>query len=335
MHRKIFIWLSIAFIVLASQCVGPISTGSKKTEVKESELLKIKLLDIAPSTHIHPGETLLIRMEVENIGQTNADIFVNISNGDGCSVSKLNGGLLLYSVCEPLYKIEEFRILSPGKLKIESADINYDGKKEKICVYPLKPGDVAVFFWKISAPSEKEIFGMSYDCTFKFKVSYLSEAKTTAYIYFASPTELAQRIYTKEDLSMAGNNIATFGPVVAMVDAEDQPYPAGGTFSLPVTLENMGNGIAQVLSLTIKYPQAFSVNEQNCELFNNHGNELTVKTTQDAMEMLKIYGKKSSRFYCEFKVPDVEILTPYRFDVAAKYIYSTFMEKKIEITPYT
>ncbi len=342
MRRNIFIYLTLLLIVLSLQCTGilTIGGGSEKTQVQETELLKINYLDIAPSTVLHPGDKIFVRLEVENIGQDDVAVFINTTDR-GCDESflretKNNGNLLLYSVCTPLYRVDEFRILSniAGKARMVSADINYDGKDENICALNLEPGDAAVFYWKISTPTKEELFGMIHECTFRFRVMYKSKARTTAYVYFASVNELAQRIYTRDELSMAGNNIATFGPVVAMVTAEDQPYPAGNTFTLPITMENRGNGIAEVLNLRVSYPSSFSVNKKHCELFENTGSGIMLKASHDTEEMLKIYGGKSSRFYCEFNVPDVELLTPYRFDVDADYLYSVFEEKEVKIVPY-
>jgi hypothetical protein len=343
MRKNIFIYLAVLFVILSLQCTGILTTsgGSEKTQIQETDLLRINYLDISPSTVLHPGDKIFVRMEVENIGQENVAVFINTTDGncddDTLREIKENGMLLLYSVCAPLYTIDEFRILSNtiGRATKISADINYDGKPENICALNLEPDETAVFYWKLSTPTKEELFGMIHQCTFRFRVMYKSKAKTTAYVYFASPNELAQRIYTRDELSMAGNNIATFGPVVAMVTAEDQPYPAGSSFTLPVTMENRGKGIAEVLNLRISYPSSFSVNEERCELFEDTtGNAIRLKSSYDTKDMLKIYGGKSSRFYCEFNTSGVEILTPYRFDVEADYLYSIFEEKEIKVVPY-
>ena len=333
MRKNIFICLAILLIVLDVQCTGVLSSGhgSEKTEVQEIELLRINYLDIAPSNVAHPGDTIFIRMGVENIGQDDVVLFID-TDASACD----RGDLLLYSICEPLYTVKVFRVLSATSgMTTAMVDVNYDGENESVCALKLKPDEAAVFSWEISAPTEDELFGMIHECTFKFRVTYKSLARTIAYVYFASPEEIAQRIYTREEMSMAGNNIATFGPVVAMVTAENQPYPAGSSFTLPVHLENRGKGIADVLDLQIKYPRDFSVTEERCELFEKkEENKLALRSTDLTKKMLQIYGGKSTHFHCEFKVPSVSILTPYRFEVTATYLYSIFEEKKIKVVPY-
>ncbi len=335
MRKNIFICLAVLMVVLNLQCTGIITPGggSERTSVKETELLRINYLEIAPSEVVHPGEKIFVRMEVENIGQKDVDVFINTSS---CDQTPEGGKLLLYSICEPLYVVDEFRILSTGGEETTvSADLNYDGTPEKICALKLKPDETAIFFWKISAPTKEELFGMTHECNFKFRVMYKSQAQTTAYIYFASYDEIVQRMYTQEDLKEAGNNIATSGPVVVMVTAEDQPYPADGTFTLPVHIENRGNGIVDVLDLSINYPQNFELIPNRCELFEpSGGSTISLSSARVAREMLQIYGGKSSQFHCEFKAPPVSMLTPFRFDVTATYLYSIFEEKKVRVVPY-
>lgn len=364
MRANIFIYLSLAFVISISGCTAPFNQGSEKTTVLSNELLRINHIDISPDTTVNSGTTLYIEMEVENVGQSDVNLFLDkkpdgtsgdeanncdytgrdSNSGDGgVSENKKEGRLLFYSYCDPLYQIKSFEILSytdKDRFVEEKADINYDGKKESVCALKLEPGETAVFRWEVKTPSEKDTFGMIHECNFGFQAMYKAEANTTAYIYFANVEELRQRQYNQQDMSLAGNNIATAGPVAAIVVAENQPYPVDendGSFTFTVRLENRGKGIARVLNMKIRYPNGFT-KTQNCPYFSEgtggSGNSV-LTISKDASSYLKIYGGKSSMFYCEFIVPEVKILTPYRFDVWAEYIYALTEEKKIKVVPFS
>ncbi len=362
MRANTFIYLSLLLVFLVLQCVSPYQQGQEKTKVLSNELLKIRYVDIAPDTTVVSGAQLYIDMEVENVGQSKADLLIlkpsddkddckkvkkllgSAGNGSGAeeNLEENLGNLILYSYCTPLYKVSNFQILSPfdpnKDVKNAEVDLDFDGKLDKTCALEIEPGESAVFRWEIATPDEEATFGMIHECNFGFQIMYKSQANTTAYIYFARAEEIRQRSYNQQDLGLAGSNIATSGPLAAIVIAENQPYPVSednNKFVLALRLENRGKGIAKVWNLNIRYPEGFEVNKNKCKYFTDDGSRVMKMNTKDARKMLEIYGGKSSTLYCEFTVPaeQIKILKPFRFEVWADYVYSVQMEKKIKVIP--
>jgi len=97
----------------------------------------------------------------------------------------------------------------------------------KSCYLKFRQGETHVFQWRIKAPSKEKIAGMTNDCKFNFQAIYGSTAKTFTYVYFAKPGELAQRIYTNKEMTLAGDNIASYGPVVANFETDASRYGQG------------------------------------------------------------------------------------------------------------
>ncbi len=344
MKNSKFLLVSLALVLclISSQCTSPIqlTKGNRKTEVQGRDLLKIKKIYIYPSNKLSPGQILNLRIDVENVGQEPVNIFVDQGGEDITSESCGKNGSLLLTFCKPMFTLENFEILgkiSNGKkCEEKDVDVNFDGKKESVYTYALDPQSYAVFSWEIKAPSEEDIMNMRYKCDFNIHVSYASTAETITYIYFINKNELNERIYTQKEMSLAGNNIATKGPVYAEIVAPHQPYPYGDLFSLELTVKNIGRGITKINGIVIKYPSKyFKPDSKNCQFFKEKGDKL-ILDLKDAKPLISIFQGKSSTFVCQLKPIEssLPLLTPFKFVTNVSYIYSYIKTENIYVIPY-
>jgi len=339
--RFLLIFLALTLCIISSQCTSPIQIttgGSKKTQVQGRDLLKIEKIGFYPSNKLSPGQIMNVRVSVKNVGQESVDIFLDPNNSGEKSSSCGNNGSLLLSFCQPMFKLQKFDILgmNKDKCKEKNVDINFDGKKENIITYELSPGAYSVFYWEIKAPSEEDIMNMRYKCDFNIHISYASTAETITYIYFINKNELNERVYTQKDMSLAGNNIATKGPVYAEIVAPQQPYPYGDPFSLELTVKNIGKGVAKINNIVIKYPsEYFQPDSHNCQFFITEGDKL-VLDLKSAKPLISIFQGKSSTFVCQLKPKSISlpILTPFKFVTNVSYVYSYIKNEYVYVIPY-
>ncbi len=344
--RFLLIFLALTLCIISSQCTSPVQIttgGGKKTRVQGRDLLKIEKIGFYPSNKLSPGQILDVRISVKNVGQEPVNIFIDpTSSGGGDHETKSSScgsnGSLLLSFCQPMFKLQKFEILgmSKDKCKGKNVDINFDGKKEEITTYDLDPGAYSIFSWEIKAPSEGDIMNMRYKCDFNVHVSYASTAETITYIYFINKNELNERVYTQKDMSLAGNNIATKGPVYAEIVAPQQPYPYGDPFSLELTVKNIGRGVAKINNIVIKYPSGyFQPDMKNCQFFINDGDKL-VLDLKSAKPLISIFQGKSSTFVCQLKpIKDsLPLLTPFKFVTNVSYVYSYIKNEYVYVIPY-
>ncbi len=309
--RNLVLFLGI--IILISGCTN----GGKGTEVISTDILKINDIDIFPSKELNPGDTLVIRMEVENVGKEDVNLFIEKKDE--------TGDLLLIDCCNTRYTIleNEFKLI-PNRTQKES-----DNKK----FITLKPDDIQYFQWKIEAPEKDALMGLTDKCMFKFQADYVSSAQTTTYIYFATPTEVMQRLYTDKELNLRGDNVASYGPLVINFEtAEEQPISAGDgyTTTIRLTLKNFGSGIVNVTDLNLILPAG--VSKKSCDMFDGETGTLSINK-EKAGDILKIYKDKSSTISCTLNTPKVAVLTPYRFISRASYNYILREDILIKTSP--
>jgi len=267
------LYIALALIIFLAGCVD---SGRTKTEIISKDMLKIKSIDLFPSKDLQPEDTLVIRMEVENLGQESTYLLVDKnSNVISNKNPDWNGDYLLIDHCSSLYnantdtelKDAEFQILSGGTCITitPSTPLVKDSSGKEIsgtaCYLNIPPGQSHTFQWSMKAPSSKKIADMTQKCTFKFQIAYAAKAVTNTYVYFADPIEVAQRMYTQKEMSLAGDNIASYGPIaVNFVPAEPQPIPAkaDGKWTVFLNVKNVGTGLANVDALNLGIPQGVS-----------------------------------------------------------------------------
>ncbi len=258
MTPRFYICIALGIVIFLAGCLGG---GRTKTEVVSKDMLKIKSIDIFPSKEVQPKDTIVIRMEAENMGQEDSYLLVDKDAKDSKD-ENWNGDYLLIDHCSTLYsqdkKDSEFQILSGGRCITldDNVPMVKDSGGSKIkgdaCYLKISPQQSQTFQWTMKAPTDDEIAKMTQKCMFKFQTAYAAKAVTNTYVYFADPLEVAQRLYTKKEMSLAGDNIASYGPVaVNFVPAEPQPVPAkrGGTWTVFLNMMNVGEGIADVNDL--------------------------------------------------------------------------------------
>ncbi len=366
----------IFFLVLVLGC-----SGEKKTEVVSTDLLMIGDITVIPSEIVKPEDTIIIRMDVENVGQTDVWMLVDkdSTTKGGTVPSAFNakpttdGDMVLVNNCDPLYKLTEFKVVSASGDVCTTPPSGYDvgslfGEKpgdilKMPCYLKFRQGETHVFQWKVTAPSKGAIAGMTNDCKFNFQAIYGSMAKTFTYVYFAKPPELAQRIYTNKEMTLAGDNIASYGPVVANFETDAQPIRAGANdeWTVFMNLKNLGSGIAKIYNLDL-----YSVDDTfrliniplRCDLMD-YGSKLGIVRTDiekylsdmkcdtllstsidecNRLTMLKnkleIFVTESSRVSCTVNVPEgISIMQPYKFKALAQYAYSQGKDVKITTDP--
>ncbi len=371
MKQGVFIYIVLIFIIFLAGCVG---SGQSKTEIISTDMLIIKNIDVFPSKNLRPDDHIIMRMEVENKGQKDTYLLADTDSKPASPNAKqFDGDYLLMDRCDPLYFLEDdMTVLSRGKCVIADdfpVDIpklkNYDGTEYSpvsACYIKISPGQSQTFQWKIKAPSETAISKMTNRCNFKFQAAYSAKAETNTEVYFANPVEVAERLYTDKDMSLKGNNIATYGPIAINFEpAEPQPISAqkGDNWTVYINIKNAGTGIADVTDLAVIMPKNNDcatnggkepcIKKANCRLFediekerNNAG--CSDKATPECATLsneykslqdnLKIYFDKSSRIVCELKSPEnVAILTPFKFTTTANYVYRQNEEILIKTTP--
>lgn len=300
MGRQAYICFLIVLVVVTAGCAG-----TKKTEIVSSDMLKINGdIDIFPSKTVNPDDTIIIRMEVKNVGQDK--VWMRIDGKDGYDNSgaykpeTLTGDYILIDHCESLYKYgdkapADFKILTAGKCEknmVENKKIkDGDGKPLGGCYLKFDEGQSHTFQWSLKAPGNDAIAKMTNKCTFKFQTAYAATAQTNTYVYFADPLEVAQRLYSGKDMNLAGDNIAAYGPVAVNFEtAEPQPIAArseaGAKWTVYLNMRNVGGGIASVNSMNIEPSGDIAlINPENsvCGFSNNDLNELnTLKTLKTA-----------------------------------------------------
>lgn len=296
MHSRFYIYAFLALVIFLSGCIG--GSGRTQTEIVSKDMLKTKSIDIFPSRDVQPEDTIVIRMEVENVGQEAAYLLVD-KNSSSKKDLNWNGDYLLIDHCPSLYnsnsnagpKDADFQILSGGNCaKIYDTAKDPERKKALIplvkdsdgkgisvvqdasgkiigesCYLKVSSGQSHTFQWTMKAPSSAKIADMTQKCIFKFQTAYAAKAVTNTYVYFADPIEVAQRLYTKKEMSLAGDNIASYGPVaVNFVPAEPQPIPArkDGKWTVFLNLLNAGSGIADVSDISLGMPEGMTT--ANC-----------------------------------------------------------------------
>ncbi|VVB61673.1 Uncharacterised protein [uncultured archaeon] len=375
MKSGVFIYFVLVFTIFLAGCIGG---GQSNTDVVSTDMLVIKNIDVFPSKDVRPDDQIIMRMEVENKGQRDTYLLADTnskSSNSGASADSssaapsdntkpsFDGDYLLMDRCNTLYTLEgDMTILSRGNcIKNLPNDVppikKYDGTSYdpgKACYIKVSPGQSQTFQWKIKAPSEDAISKMANKCNFKFQAAYSAKAETNTEVYFANPVEVAERLYTQKDMSLAGNNIATFGPIAINFEpAEPQPISAAtkdrpDNWTVYINIKNVGTGIADVTNLTVALPK--SMEKANCRLFGEIEKEMNdkdcsnnkndpdcvtlSKELDDLKSSLKIYFDKSSRIVCVLKSPEnVAILTPFKFTTTADYTYRQNQEITIKTTP--
>lgn len=359
MKHQIYIYAFLAAIIFSSGCVGG---GNTKTEVISEDLLVIKEpIDVFPSKNVRPDDTLIVRMEVQNRAQKEAYLLVD-TNSKSTTDTTFDGDYLLIDHCETLYKLKEEKmtVISKGKCATLPNNVkplkSYGGTDyttDKSCYIKISPGQSHTFQWKISAPSEEAISKMASKCDFKFQAAYAATAQTDTYIYFASPLEVAQRLYTSKDMTLSGDNIATYGPVaINFQTGEPQPISGaskdGDTWNVYLNVKNLGNGIADITGLKLISGDIKKA-AGKCRFFEEiEADRTTNKCTASATtepcktlnteldtlkKALKVYSTASSRIMCELVTPKVQILTPFKFTTVSDYTYSQTKEIPIKTIP--
>ncbi|MBU4245478.1 MAG: hypothetical protein ABIF85_07090 [Nanoarchaeota archaeon] len=285
----------MAFIIFAAGCL---ESGKTKTQIVSKDMLKIKSIDIFPANTVQPEDAIIIRMEVENVGQESTYLLIDKDANTRGSQAELNpkwnGDYLLIDHCPSLYNANskqsgvrdaDFQILSGatcvqlyanpatpdldapliplvkdnsgnpiGAVMINGIIETFTGKPVTACYLKIPSGQSHTVQWAMKAPSSEKIAEMTHKCTFKFQTAYSAKAITNTYVYFADPIEVAQRLYTKKDMTLVGDNIASYGPVaVNFAPAEPQPIPArmDSEWTVFLNVRNVGEGIAEVSNLDI------------------------------------------------------------------------------------
>ncbi len=255
--RSFILFLLLVLVIFVSGCNG----GDTRTEVVSTDMLVIEDIHAIPSQVVRDGDTIVIRMDVTNVGQNDVWMFVDDSGG-------VRGDFVLVNFCDGMYELQDkgFDIISVSGPKCSTPEDDFEveisGKVlENPCYVKFVPEQTHVFQWTIDAPSKDKLHGLTSECTFNFQTIYAGVAETITYVYFAIPHEVAQRIYTKNDLTLVGDNVASYGPVVANFETgEAQPIRAGGedTWTVYLNLKNLGNGVAKIRSIELDVDRAES-----------------------------------------------------------------------------
>jgi len=302
-------------LVFVSGCAGlPFFGGAQQTKIVSQDLLKVTLLEVFPQQDLLFDEVFTLRMEVENAGQAAASFSVNNTNGPG----------VLTNYCEGFFKITSFDSFPQRPVSNRIT---------------LNPGESTTLQWTMRAPPKEKSGGVTVTCPMQLNINYDAEARTTAYVYFINPIEAQQRVYTRQTLSLRGDNVATFGPVAVNVETPEQPVATSSTaapttFTIFFNMRNLGSGTASVSSLEFAVWSAekgFAPKEDCLQNFRRKGSGFEVDTTKPANKnLLTIFTQGQNRFGCSMEAPPTPILTPYRFEALAKYNYN--LDKSIKIT---
>lgn len=298
MNKRTFIlFLLIVPVLLASGCDG----GDTRTEVVSTDMLVIEDIHAIPSQTVRDGDTIVIRMDVTNTGQKDVWMLVDDDGGD-------SGNMVLVNHCERMYELQKeggFDIISvSSNNKCETPDAGFkveiSGKDlSDACYVKFVPDQTHVFQWTIKAPSNDKLHGLTNECNFNFQTIYAGIAETITYVYFAIPHEVAQRIYTKNDLTLVGDNVASYGPVVANFETgEAQPIRAGSddTWTVYLNLKNLGSGVAKIKDIELIGVEDAGLERASiyCELSfseNIGENKLERSALNDALQPLFVENK--------------------------------------------
>lgn len=339
----------MAFLIFLSGCLD---NGKTKTEIVSKDMIIIKSIDVFPSTELQPDNTLIIRMEVENVGQESTYLLIDKNSTDSKSLT-WNGDYLLIDHCPSLYnantnkalKDADFQILSGGSCVAvcDAADTNCDnpliplvkdsegnkigavrdasgtavsvsGKTLTACYLKIPPGQSHTFQWSLKAPASDRIADITQKCMFKFQTAYAAKAVTNTYVYFADPIEVAQRMYTKKDMTLVGDNIASYGPVaVNFAPAEPQPIPArtDGKWTVFLNMKNVGEGITDIDVLSILLPENVMTYEENYINYCLMGGTLDKKIINDRLNALEIMLQINNPAIVSDNNPVVQAFTNY------------------------
>lgn len=309
MEKRIFILFSV--MLISAFFVSGCPDGQTKTEVESIDLLVIRDVIAIPSAELKDSSKLVVRMEVQNVGQNELWMLLDDDSQSTikCDPEKkedcFDGDMVLVDHCEALYPLTDFSVVSEaGKV---CGDPNYNirlgGTKEAIsseegCYLKFDPHQVHIFQWKVNTPAKSDIGGLVNECDFNLQTIYSAKAETMAYVYFAVPQEVAQRVYTGRDLTLVGDNVASYGPVVANFETgEAQPITAGrdndgkpDTWSVYLNLKNLGSGIAKIDSIKLEYDSGISPSD-DCELIEEGG--AAHRSASTIKESIEDYRDKS------------------------------------------
>ncbi len=284
MEKRIFILFSVMLISAFFVCGCP--DGQTKTEVESIDLLVIRDVIAIPSAELKDSSKLVVRMEVQNVGQNELWMLVDDDSQSTikCDPEKkddcFDGDMVLVDHCGVLYPLTDFSVVSEAGTVC--GDPNYKirlgGTKDEIssdegCYLKFDPHQVHIFQWKVNTPAKSDIGGLVNECDFNLQTIYSAKAETMTYVYFAVPQEVAQRVYTGKDLTLVGDNVASYGPVVANFETgEAQPVTAGkdNTWTVYLNLKNLGSGIAKIDSIKLEYDSGVSPSD-DCELIEEGG----------------------------------------------------------------
>ncbi len=308
MEKMIFILFSV--MLMSAFFVSGCPDGQTKTEVESIDLLVIKDVIAIPSAELKDSSKLVVRMEVQNVGQnelwmlidddSQADAGCLGDDGEPVKEDCFDGDMVLVDHCGVLYPLTDFSVVSEaGKVcRDTNNEIRLGGTKEVIgsgkgCYLHFDPHQVHIFQWKVNTPAKSDIGGLVNECDFNLQTIYSAKAETMTYVYFAVPQEVAQRVYTGKDLTLVGDNVASYGPVVANFETgEAQPVTAGkdNTWTVYLNLKNLGSGIAKIDSIKLEYDSGISPSD-DCELIKEGGAaHLSASTIKKS---IKEYSDKS------------------------------------------
>ncbi len=309
MEKRIFILFSVMLISAFFVCGCP--DGQTKTEVESIDLLVIRDVIAIPSAELKDSSKLVVRMEVQNVGQNELWMLVDDDSQSTikCDPEKkddcFDGDMVLVDHCGVLYPLTDFSVVSEAGTVCDDPNykIRLGGTKDEIssdegCYLKFDPHQVHIFQWKVNTPAKSDIGGLVNECDFNLQTIYSAKAETMTYVYFAVPQEVAQRVYTGKDLTLVGDNVASYGPVVANFETgEAQPVTAGkdnddkpDTWTVYLNLKNLGSGIAKIDSIKLEYDSGVTPSD-DCELIKEGGAaHLSASTIKKS---IKEYSDKS------------------------------------------
>ncbi len=311
MEKRIFILFSV--MLISAFFVSGCPDGQTKTEVESIDLLVIRDVIAIPSAELKDSSKLVVRMEVQNVGQNELWMLVDDDSQSTikCDPEKkddcFDGDMVLVDHCEALYPLTDFSVVSEAGTVCTNPiyKIRLGGTKDEIspdkgCYIQFDPHQVHIFQWKVNTPSKSDIGGLVNECDFNLQTIYSAKAETMTYVYFAVPQEVAQRVYTGKDLTLVGDNVASYGPVVANFETgEAQPVTAGkdndgkpDTWTVYLNLKNLGSGIAKIDSIKLEYDSGVSPSD-DCELIKEEGGGAAQRSASTIKKSIKEYSDQS------------------------------------------
>lgn len=311
--RNFILFLFMVLAVFVSGCNG----GETRTEVISTDMLVIDSIVAVPSQVVRDGDIFVVRMDVVNEGQDDVWMLVDDDSQEG--QENFDGDMVLVNFCEGIYELKEFKVVSKSLSSCDLPDPGYTvditGKiidPASACYLKFVPGQTHVFQWKITAPDKSRIRSLVHECRFNFQTIYAGVAETVTYVYFAIPHEVAQRIYTKNELTLTGDNVASYGPVVANFETgEAQPIRAGenddnvrDTWTVYLNMKNLGSGVAKIKDVEfvdVGGSGISSIGPDSCELKNyklvksDISRDLVKYFTQNEVDCKLVHGDDSSK----------------------------------------